>query len=77
MKFVRKISTDCVRHLLQCRNNPYISTSVGIILTRVGAIPTLAGIIPTFYVMCTGIFLAKFNSVGIFPTKFLNVSLHV
>ena len=44
--------------------------------TLVGMIPTLVGIIPTLqedvlhFMPSVGIFLTKFNSVGIFPTKF-------
>ena len=59
-----------------------IPTLVGIIPTLVEMIPTLVGIIPTLqedvlhFVPCVGIFLTKFNSVGIFPMKILNKALH-
>ena len=51
-----------------------IPTSVGIIPTFVRTIPTLVGIIPTLqedvlhFVPCVGIFLTKFNRVGIFSS---------
>ena len=49
--------------------------------TLVGMIPTLVGIIPTLqenvlhFMPCVGIFLTKFNRVGIFPTKFCKFSI--
>ena len=74
LSFVRKIPT----HDIMCRNNSYKcrNYTIGTIPTLVRMIPTLVGIIPTLqedvlhFVPSVGIFLTKFNSVGIFPTKF-------
>ena len=42
----------------------------GIIPTSVGIIPTLHARDVLHFVPCVGIFLTKFNSVGIFPSEF-------
>ena len=62
LNFVRKIPT----HGTKCKIS---SCSVGIIPILVGIIPTLQEDILHF-VPCVGIFLTKFNRIGIFPTKF-------
>ena len=51
------------------RNFPTLLNFVRKIPTSVGTIPTLQEDVLHF-VTCVGIFLTKFNSVGIFPTKF-------
>ena len=51
-------------HMAQSRNHSYIYA---------GTIPTLVGSIHILS-SCAEIFFTKFISVGIFPTKFLNVA---